>query len=140
MSTLLQQLSANITEARYAQNSEALFWDFVRAADWTNDHDYKRIRDMIEHLGQNKAVELMKVYDKLSGDLYNHLDDVIEGVSDDGFSDLVSHIVGSGKEVYHDVMEDPRFAQDIVDRNQYEEGFQYIWHILYDKGWVDRGW
>ena len=128
----------NIQEARYHQVGEDMFWDFVREANWKSDYDYKRIGTMLEHVGKTTALELQKIYDEKSSELYEWLWDPIHGVSDDGFSDLVSHTIGLGKEFYDAVIKDPSVAQKLVDNHQYEEGFQYIWHILYDLKWVKR--
>ena len=139
MSTLLQDLVL-ISEARYHQSPERRFWKFVHAANWTSDHDYNRIQDMLERIGKANALELYNVYNELSKKLSDHLWDPIRGVSDDGFSDLVAHTIGSGEQVYYAVMKDWNVAQKMVNKYQYQEGFQYIWHVLYDRGWLKSRW
>ena len=46
-------------------------------------------------------------------------------VSDDGMSDLVAHVVGCGREVYDETMNDPWQAVFRVDEDRYRENFRY---------------
>lgn len=124
---------AQLQEARYAGTAnERMWWDFVDAAQWTKDFDYRRIEDMLRRTDPKIAKELEEIYRKLQHDLYLYLDDKVKGVSDDGFSDLLAHIVGSGEKVYNQVMNDWKVAQGIIRNREYREGFQYIWHYQYD--------
>lgn len=131
---------AQLHEAKYAGSAnEKMWWDFVEAAQWTKDYDYDRIMGMLRDTDPQIAKELEEIYRKLYKELHLHLDDKVTGVSDDGYSDLLSHIIGSGWRVYRQVMDDWKVAQDIVNdtrssgyKDGYKEGFQYIWHYNYD--------
>jgi len=55
------------------------------------------------------------------------------GCSDDGFDDLVAHIIGLGKEEFEKVMADPKFAYDRAHAAYgsaagYTESFSYCLH------------
>lgn len=108
-----------------------MWWDFVEQAEWTKDFDYERIENVLRNADPKITQELEEIYRKFSKQLYNYLDDKVKGVSDDGFSDLIAHIIGSGKELYSQVMNDWKIAQGIINDRQYREGFQYIWHYNY---------
>ena len=131
---------AQLYEARYAGSaSEKTWWDFVDHAQWTKDYDYDRIMRILRGTDPQVAKELEEIYRELYKKLHHHLDDKVTGVSDDGYSDLLAHIIGSGKKVYYDVMNDWKVAQGIVNDTRssgytkgYKEGFQYIWHYEYD--------
>jgi hypothetical protein len=123
---------AQLQEARYAGSDEDMFWDFVEHAQWNKDHDYDRIQDMLKHMDLPIAEKMQTVYNEAHDKLHQYLDNEVEGVSDDGYSDLLSHIIGSGRDVFNAALNDWKVAQDIIDRNEYEEGFQYIWHFLWD--------
>ncbi|MHA2403454.1 MAG: hypothetical protein ACXADH_10730 [Candidatus Kariarchaeaceae archaeon] len=132
MSTLKHVID-DLFEAKYAIPREKSFWDFVEHADWTSDHDYRRIEGILKTFDIQMVKTLNGEYEKAINKLNSLLDDKVRGVSDDGYSDLLSHIVGSGKKVYDAVLKDWGEAQDIIDRREYEEGFQYIWHDYYDQ-------
>ena len=131
---------AQLHEARYAGSvNEDMWWDFVEHAQWNKDHDYNRIQNILKNTDPQIAKGLEEIYREVHDKLNQHLDGYVKGVSDDGYSDLLSHIIGSGKKVYDEAIDDWRVAQDIVDeaRNSryergYKEGFQYIWHYQYD--------
>jgi hypothetical protein len=56
--------------------------------------------------------------------------------SDDGFSDLLAHIVGLGKEEYCAVLENPKLAFDRANKHDYEESFAYC--IPYEEDYRNR--
>jgi len=121
----MSTLSAVITDL-FENVSEKEFWAFVSKVQWTKDHDYNRIKKMIlRTMDKDSAKDLNDTYRQIYGKLHKHIFDKIEGVGDDGYSDLVAHIVGSGKGLYDAVMNDPSIAQQIVEDRTYEESFSY---------------
>ncbi len=121
----MSTLSAVITDL-FENVSEKEFWTFVSKAQWTKDHDYDRIKKMIlQTMDKDSANELRDTFSKINNKLHKHLFDHIEGVGDDGYSDLIAHIVGSGKGLYDAVMDNPSIAQQIVEDRTYEESFAY---------------
>ena len=104
-------------------------WDFVRKARWTDDHDYKRIEKLLLSMPKNQALAIHRDYkDKL--DKLNKAIDNVQGVSDDGFSDLTNHIMGMGRKAYERAMgkDGVKFAQQLVNQNKYQENFGYSFH------------
>ena len=104
-------------------------WDFVRKARWTDDHDYKRIEKLLLSMPKKSAMMLHHEYKGKLKALADHITDV-EGVSDDGYSDLTNHIVGMGRKAYERAMskDGVKFAQQIVNQNKYHENFGYSFH------------
>ena len=47
-------------------------------------------------------------------------------VSDDGFSDLMSHIIGLGEAEFNKVLKNPEFAKARASRSDYRESFGYL--------------
>jgi len=104
-------------------------WDFVRKARWTDDHDYKRIEKLLLSMPKNTALAIHRDYkDKL--DKLTKAIDNVQGVSDDGFSDLTNHIMGMGRKAYERAMgkDGVKFAQQLVNQNKYQENFGYSFH------------
>ena len=124
---------SQLQEARYAgEVDDQMSQDFVEHVQWNKDHDYRRIENILRQTDPKISKELEHIYGEKTNELNIKLDDKVSGVSDDGYSDLLSHIVGSGKKLYDEVLRDWEVAQDIIERREYEEGFQYIWHHNYD--------
>lgn len=129
----MSTLSAVITDL-FENASEKDFWTFVSKAQWTKDHDYDRIKKMIlRTMDKDSARDLDKTYRIIYGKLHKHIFDDVEGVSDDSYSDLIGHIVGSGKGLYDAAMNDPAIAQQIIDDRAYKESFSYA--FPYDDDW-----
>lgn len=131
MSTLFAVID-DLFEAALAIDAE--FWDFVRKTGWNRDQDYDRIKKMMLRTMTPESVKEMR---GRFDDLYNILDrkinDKVEGVGDDSYSDLVSHIIGMGKKLYNEVLQDPSIAQKIIDAHAYKESFSYA--FPYDDDW-----
>ena len=49
-------------------------------------------------------------------------------IGDDGFSDLVAHAVGLGKDVYSAVLKNPKLLMIPARENKYIENFTYSFH------------
>lgn len=105
-------------------------WDIVDQIGWgTKTTDYKFISRMLLRMSGAKRNEfetfVRSKYDELSKKLY----DIVDGPSDDGFSDLCWHIVGLGKIEFDNCMRNPLSAQERYDTDQYEESFAYCLHF-----------
>ncbi len=121
----MSTLSAVITDL-FENASENDFWKFVSKAQWTKDHDSDRIKKMIlQTMDKESASELNNTYRKLNDTLHRHISNDVEGVGDDSYSDLIAHIVGTGKTLYDAVMRDPSIAQRMVDDRAFKESFSY---------------
>lgn len=103
------------------------FWELTKKIDWPNNghknlglSDYekewggiweKRLRRILEGVLQAKSY-------LETGSPYRW-----PSVSDDSFWDLTSHIVGLGKNIYLDVLKEPKSIENYL--SSYEENFGY---------------
>jgi len=121
-----------------AAMSESAFWKFIEPFGWgTKTTDYDAIEKAImRRLTADQAEELSEAFHRLKGRLYKRVDDWQRdndrhlGVGDDGFDDLLSHIVGLGKREYDAVMKDPELAYQRAQarygsKDGFEESFSY---------------
>jgi len=110
------------------------FWEVVKQVKWTSDHNYTRIKyQFMRSFTKPQMDGLRRRLEQMTNNLDRKISNRVEGVGDDGYSDLLAHIVGTGKEAYDAVMADPSIAQDIIDRNQYKESFSYA--FPYEDDW-----
>jgi len=124
----------SVISALFEAVSDEKFWDFVRRCDWPRDHDYERIKmKMLRSLTKQEVESYRDTKAEFTNKLDTKIGDVVSGVGDDGYSDLLAHIVGSGKELYDAVMDDPSIAQKIVDNYDYHESFSYA--FPYEDDW-----
>lgn len=105
----------------------AEFWDEVAKIGWSKKADIKAIeKKLLKSWAPEKAERMREVFDEMHGQLYEVLDQKVEGVGDDGFNDLLAHIVGMGKEEFERNLADPTLAQKRADADDYEESFAYV--------------
>ena len=135
----------SVISALFEAVSEEKIWDFIRRCEWTRDHDYNRIQHkMLRTLTTGEVVGYQDTYSNVLNKLSVKLDNVVSGVGDDGYSDLLAHIVWSGKELYDAVMSDTSIAQKIIDDREYVESFSYAfpyvsdWNMLDKDYWIER--
>lgn len=135
----------SVISALFEAVSDEKFWDFVRRCEWPKDHDYERIKmKMLRTLTKQEVESYKDALGKFRNKLSTKLTDVVSGVGDDSYSDLLAHIVGSGKELYDAVMDDPSIAQKIIDNYDYRESFLYAfpyeddWKMLDKKPHIER--
>jgi len=133
------RLSNIITDLHEQANpSDEGFWEIVKNARWTSDHNYDRIKYQWMRTMTLPQVEgLQRKFQKFAAKLDNKITDVVHGVSDDGLSDLVAHIIGMGKQSYNAVMKDPHLAQRLIDNHNYVESFAYAFPYKDDYDLID---
>lgn len=103
------------------------FWSEVAALGWgtkTTDCDVIK-KSLLKRWTPAKAEEMREVFSALKGRLYKVLDKVVDGVGDDGFDDLRSHIIGLGREEFERVLAEPKLAQKRIDKHDFVESFAY---------------
>jgi len=109
------------------------FWKLVDKIGWgtkTTDTDAIEKAIMLKYSPQ-EAAALGNIRSQLFDDLYDRLDrwgdaeDMSFGVGDDGFSDLINHIIGLGKREYDAVMKDPKRGWERAQKGTYTESFSY---------------
>ena len=121
------RLSNIITDLHEQANpSDEGFWEIVKNARWTSDHNYDRIKyQWMRTMTLPQAEGLRRKFDKFRSRLDNKITDKVHGVGDDSFSDVIAHIIGMGKHAYDLVMKDPSLAQRLIDAHEYVENFGY---------------
>jgi hypothetical protein len=114
------------------------FWKLVAELNWGHKSDgphkttnYKVVKKtLMQKLTRSGVERFSATFSALRHDLYRKLDKEVEGTGDDGFGDLLAHIIGLGKEEYERNLADPKLAQARVDKSRYVESFSYC--IPYD--------
>lgn len=124
----LKDLASRVsTREKYAAMSESEFWKITEPYGWgTKTKDYKAIeKDLLRKLSPDEAEDLRDAFDKLKSKLYKALDKVVEGLGDDGFDDLLSHIVGMGKREYDATLKNPERGAARANKYDFSESFAY---------------
>lgn len=130
----IQDLNEKIIQERVASTEgfkeTTDMWDIVDQIGWgTKTTDYKFISRMLLKMSGTKRNEFEAFVRSKEAELSKRLYDIVDGPSDDGFSDLCWHIVGLGKIVFDTCMKDPLYAQELYDTDQYKESFAYCLHF-----------
>ena len=115
---------------------ETTFWAYTRLVDWRDKCQNKNKTDMAKVvfflLLPNE--DDMNAYRARYAIIRKNLEKAISAweedndqlpVSDDGFDDLLNHIIGLGEEEYRKNVENPKLAFDRADHRDYVESFAY---------------
>lgn len=110
-----------------------LFWQIVAKAHWAPDFDFRvSERNLRLALGNAQTAEAFgDRYREVRGALSRRIEQKEDasgeslGVSDDGLSDLVAHIIGLGRDEYEHSMEVYGHVVDRVRHRRYTESFSY---------------
>ena len=110
------------------QKMESFLWGLVEKADWTKDHDYKRIEKEFKKLPQEIYKKLQKFVDDKVEELHTRFkkdwlaNPGIE-VSDDGWWDLRAEVVGRGEKFFNGIT--VKKLQKMALTRDYQENFTY---------------
>lgn len=110
------------------------FWEIVSAVGWGTEHtDSDKGKKILRELLPD--VETMKAFreheQRVHNDLYSRIDkwgdenDKSCGLGDDGFGDLISHIIGLGPDEVERVQVDPELALKRAHSHDFSESFSY---------------
>ena len=124
---------------------EDKFWQIVSTLGWgTETTDYELVKERI--LKSGLTPDEIDGFGMTHKDLHNRLYVVISdweedkyqqstvrggkpfegiGLGDDGFGDLINHIIGLGKEEYYSVTENPRLAKVRANKYDFAESFAF---------------
>lgn len=131
------------------------FWEFVDRSDWTKycarswdkihpseEAPHKKL-NIINNIAPYFKYEEMNKFRVMYEYLYKNLDDKLKkesqtngfNVSDDGYSDLLSSIIGLGRDVCGGILNNSdqeafKKVRKIVDRRGYAENFVYIFTTI----------
>ena len=121
------------TQPRVAAMSETEFWRLIEPYGWgtktTNSDAIEK--NLMGIITPDEADALQETFSKLKGELsraitrYEKQNDVSVGLGDDGFGDLLAHIVGMGRKEYEATLRDPQLAIDRAKANKFKESFAY---------------
>jgi len=110
--------------------SEDSFWKMVKVANWPTDR-YEKVKIRYLKLMNRETCHNFR---NTVDNAYIFLDEAVgksvSGTGDDGYSDLLSHIIGLGKKEFYRNIKNPKLAQKRVDASNYRESFSYC--IPYD--------
>ena len=122
--------------------TEEEFWKIIDNCGWgTESTDYTAIKVKLMKFFDFDALamdEFSKEVQKKTGILYKLIMAYEEssrtscGLGDDGFSDLLAHIVGLGQTEYDAVIKEPKLAVDRAQAWEYVESFGYAVPSRYD--------
>lgn len=102
------------------------FWSEVEKIKWAKNADADKIKArLLREWSPEKAGRMREAFSYIKHQLYVRLDKVVQSCGDDGFDDLLSHIIGMGRDVYNANMEDPSLAQQRLRRGDVSESFAY---------------
>ena len=111
------------------------FWALVAEIDWatrqTEPIDEGK-RFLRERLSREEAAAFAEHLQTFRFHLHDVLDEWEEetgaefGTGDDGFDDLVCHVIGLGQQEYDAVIADPRRALRRAESGDYRESFRYL--------------
>lgn len=117
--------------------TEDRFWELVDMAHWpkTSCEDAKIMyRKLLSKEGaKNFRGSVGKAYRMLD----RVADQNVHGVGDDGYSDLLKHIVGKGKSTFYKCLNSVNLIQKMADDNDYKESFSYC--IPYESDYDPNG-
>lgn len=134
LSVLIEKMmkaNADAEEAnRIKPEEESEFWDIIHECNWSSDFNYKRIK---EHLISKYTAKFMNRFSHWVDGKFNALGKAIDRFEkangkgtlpysgDDGWSDLLHHVIGNGKEYYETAISDPSILRQL----KVEESFSY---------------
>lgn len=129
------------------------FWKMVNIVDWTSviegyrksptyHADYVNWYEQAQgRLYSNytfdEVREFGEEYKDIDYKLYDEFNSISDKchVSDDGYTDLISSIVGKGKEWVKKCVKEPKLVIKMGKKNDYMENFGYLFGVSQDEYW-----
>ncbi len=105
------------------------FWEFVDKANWKSDHDYDRIKKLLNSDYDPREIDSIsnafKYYMEELDVEYkpSRLSEPGLGVGDDGWMDLRGDVIGRGKEFFENITEEK--LREMGTSIDYAESFVY---------------
>jgi len=112
---------------------EDRFWELVKVANWPKDGYEKPKMKYLKMLSKEEAKEFCSMKAKFYKQLSNVARDV-DGMGDDGFNDLINHIIGLGKKAYYEALNNVKLVQKRANDDDYKESFAYCFPYEDDYG------
>ena len=111
------------------------FWALVAETDWATRQTEpveEGMRFLRQRLSRDEAAAFDEHLQAFRFKLHDVLNEWEEATGeefetgDDGFDDLVCHIIGLGQREYESVIADPRRALERAESGDYRESFRYL--------------
>lgn len=122
-----------MTATRTGTCTPDLFWAEVEHIGWgdkTTDCDAIK-KELLGRWDSDFMRSFKELYNKLESQLYEHVsewahaNDYFSELGEDGYGDLISHVVGLGKTAYEAGMEDPKTVVERGRAYKFEEKFSF---------------
>lgn len=120
--------------------TENNFWKIIEKMNWKIDNNYKRISKELKEgkYGDNKTlIQLLNIFQEKINILNKKVKKMTNeeyikyiNLGDDGLSDVIAHIIGSGKKSFDSVLENNKNFK-IYSQN-YKESFSYSFQDIYE--------
>lgn len=141
LSILIPERRKEAAAHRLAAMSDAEFWKIVEMLKWGRPKtDYRRMQKQLMRMWRPEDAKAFRTtMDKLYGALdkafskWENEERKRVELGDDGYSDLLHHIIGLGKREYDKVMKDPSLAYDRGQKLKFTESFSYA--IPHETDW-----
>jgi len=115
------------------------FWELVEMANWPCDYEKMRIR-YLKLMSKEEGKQFRYILDKHYGELdvfcCEKDPDNDLGVGDDGYGDLLYHIIGLGKAEYDKCLKSFALIKELAHSGKYKESFKYC--IPYDDDYGEK--
>lgn len=126
--------------------SETEFFDIIEQYGWgTKTVDYDAIkRDIMSKFTKSQSNQLQATFTILYRRLYNFVtlyekqNDVSCDCGDDSFDDLLSHIIGMGRNEYNNSLDNPGLVIDRAHKYNFTESFAYALPTNYSYDYEDE--
>jgi len=106
--------------------TEEIFWECVEEMGWGSGRDYDAIkRECLLAWTQEFGASFDSVFGAKKSEVYRAAADIEDYIGDDSRSDLSSHIVGLGKEVFEYEKSDIAALTARLNNSDYRESFAY---------------
>jgi len=115
--------------------TETRFWELVELAKWPCDYEKMRIKYRVM-LSKKECIEFRKYLNRAEGILDNLVSESIEDIGDDGYGDLLYHIIGLGEKEFYRHAHKPSLIQKRINSGDYKECFAYC--VPYDDDYNDN--
>lgn len=122
------QLTGPEHAARLAREDE--FWKLTEPLGWgTKSTDYRVLGvQLLYQVGRDKLDELNQTYTVLRKRLDKAVGKHVDNLGDDGYNDLLAHIIGLGRMVYEHTIAHPELARQRAEEYDFTESFSYVFH------------